>query len=111
MECCALCGRAPTPATGPRGRSVRISTCLALPRSSHVFGRVCLNVVHCVQGELPDNPVVNFTAHTLLCGAAAVRVLQRTSPELLLDQAEAVVVNLGEMSIAGLPVGILAASS
>jgi hypothetical protein len=65
--------------------------------------------VPALQGELPDNPFVNFTAHTLLCGAAAAGVLQRTWPELL-GQADEVVVNLGDMSIAGLPVGFLAGS-
>lgn len=93
----------------PQGGSVGQNQHLpGLPRSSHVSCLVCVDV-HGLQGELPDNPVVNFTAHTLLCGAAAAGVLQRTWPELL-DQAEAVVVNLGEMSIAGLPVGFLASS-
>ena len=59
-------------------------------------------------GELPPNVTVNFTAHTLLSGAAAAGVLARTWPELA--GQDDVVVNLGEMSIAGLPGGFLQGS-
>lgn len=106
QECCALCGRK----LGPSTWGVRSGTATVWPAS--LFTRlclVCLDVHLRMQGELPDNPIVNFTAHTLLCGAATAQVLQKTWPELL-DQADAVVVNLGEMSIAGLPVGFLGGS-
>ena len=56
-------------------------------------------------GELPANVEVNFTAHTLLAGAAAAEVLRRTWPDFVGEPD--VVVNLGDMSIAGLPQGFL----
>jgi hypothetical protein len=56
-------------------------------------------------GDLPPNVTVNFTAHTLLSGAAAAGVLAGTWPELVGQDDD--VVNLGDMSIAGLPLGFL----
>lgn len=64
-----------------------------------------LQSVCMLQGELPDNPIVNFTAHTLLSGAAAAALIQKTRPELV-GQAD-LVVNLGDMTIEGLPTGFL----
>jgi hypothetical protein len=49
--------------------------------------------------------MMNFTAHTLLSGAAAAGVLQATRPELV-GQPD-LVVNLGDMTISGLPLGFL----
>lgn len=56
-------------------------------------------------GELPPNVDINFTAHTLLAGAAAAKVLAQAWPEL--GDNPDVVVNLGDMRITGLPVGFL----
>jgi hypothetical protein len=59
-------------------------------------------------GELPANVTVTFSAHTLLAGAAAASILHKTQPELLGNPD--VVLNLGDMSISGLPVGFLGSS-
>jgi hypothetical protein len=55
-------------------------------------------------GLQPDFVRVRFTGHTLLAGAAAEPLLAASWPHLV---GSGTVINLGEMTLSNLPVGML----